>query len=367
MINNDDCDVELPDPTEERSMRPNGSWAPASVSQSSALFLPIIQVVCTVSEMLKALKEPVLSTQVLHEFTVHFGNCMAGFPPLHQIESHDYLDPHYLPSLVYLQNARLIMHRHNLSMLCVRSVRAAAVDYCVIAAEDTVRLISRCMQDPPELPSQPPSFDTWQTRLMSAASTILCTHLWRCALFLCFRSKWGAALVCTQASAIIGSARPINIACGKYLDFFVQLLAARTDQGQGDERNEELVAYVSGDLQGSLENSWIWQGGEAEVELAQFQRSRGVGELGQPDEGMTLPPLHAISEEPKDWRGWDGVIATLQRLQQDQQPDEQYPRTGRGMPPQMQGHVRNLAAPINMRNPEDSPDSSSRIRIANII
>ena len=85
----------------------------------------------------------------------------------------------------------LVLHRHKLHNPCVCGVRSAGIDECVVAASDTVQLLLRTVEAPPSSPESN-SADTsglWWSHLSTSTSAMLCTHIWRCCLFLCFRGQ----------------------------------------------------------------------------------------------------------------------------------------------------------------------------------
>ena len=299
------------------------------------------------------------------------------------MHSNDYLDPRFLTAMIHLQNARLLLHRQNLSTLCAAEVRAMAIEQCVTVAKDTVRLLSRSMQIPPGSPTHPPTtYEGWEAKFANAASTFLCTHIWRCALFLCFRRHYNEALLCLRASAAIGDARPVNNACGRHLDFFLNTLVAKLQQGEGSslDRDEEMLAYVSGDLQNSIDNSWVWQRGETS-EQTQHQSPT----IKAPTDSATKSTTS--QDESRSWPGWPATIDTLQGLALElhrQQQHHEYHHQHQQQHQQQQKYRPTQPTPTPGEPfylpPPPAPDmssggtaqvspggSSSRISIANII
>jgi len=182
-------------------------------------------------------------------------------------------------------------------------------------------------------------------------------------LFLCFRGEFNAASVCASVSAAIGDARAVNNACGKNLDFFLRCMETKLQQGQGPylDRDEEMIAYVSGDLQNSVNHSWVWQGGETEVHPQQSPTTEGVY-LGR--ESMSGAPsftMTPISEDSRGWAGWDSILARLQHLQEEQPRRQSMKSPGEGYypPPRPDSGGRSQSGP--------GPGSTDRISIKNII
>jgi hypothetical protein len=362
-IDDDDCDVGLPCPVDDHFIFDAGPLVPGGSPPTSNLLLTLIHMARFVPPLLKALKAPVVATPTFKTFESHFATCIASLPPSCQIGSDQYLDPRFLSPLLYLQRTRLVLHRHNLSTACASDARAAAIDRCVSTARDTAQLMSRVMRPSPDggyehsSPSQSRTANHREAELGAVASTTLCTHLWRCTLFLCFRGHYSEALVCVSASATIGDLRPVNAACGRNLSFFLQALVEKMRRGEGNtlEKDEEMIAYVSGDMQGSIENSWVWSSSETGILLSSAeQTSSPRSERQQESRAIdSLSPTTTLAnEEQSDWGGWEQIVWLLQALQHEQQG------AGQGA----------YGAPLGQSTPaQPLSQSSSRISIANII
>lgn len=334
------------------------SWVPTSVAHTSSPFLSVLRVVREISHLLNVLKSPVLSAATLQSCDMQFNHCLAAIPAHQHIRRTEYLDPCSILPMIYLQNARFILHRHNLTILNASEVRAAALDHCAAIARETTQLLSRCMTDPPTSSFQhSPTPYSWTSRLTSAASALLCTHVWRCTLLLCLMGEFEAASTCARVSAAFGDARPINVACGKHVDFFLdRLMQKQHPEGRPYVKNdEEMIAYVSGDLQGSIEHSWIWQGGE-NTWNEPLQSPNGSKEKTS-DEG----PVSEIGPDRDFGRaGWERIRETLDRLAQEQQHAQ-------GFPPPLTGQQPGPPPSHSPGNPARIPLGSNRISIANII
>ena len=366
MINDEDGDIARPTQVDDQHIPMAGHWTPPHTSSSASPVLAVSEIIQVISKLLKTLKIPVLPLESLQAFDTLFTSCMSAFPSHHQIRTNEYLHPFSLPPLIYLQSARLGLHRHNLSPSCRVEERAAAIDRCLTVAQDTFQLVARCMQGSQELSHSTGPSDTWETRLRSSASAFFCTHVWRCTLYLCFRGDYNAALVCTRASAAIGDARPINIACARYLDFFLRRLIAKIQQGDGAylDSDEEMMAYVSGDLQASPETSWVWRGVENEARVSPTAHSpfpaesRGIGMI----DGSPTPRDGMI-----EWSGWEGVLDTLDRLAQEQGSQTPGQRMQEGFTPRAQGNSIQLVPSNDPEHAQVIPLNTSRMHIANII
>jgi hypothetical protein len=153
-----------------------------------------------------------------------------------------------------------------------------------------------------------------------------CTHLWRCTLFLLFGGHFDAALTCIRASANIATLRDVNVACGRNIAFFLDALIEKRragglagSQGYRSERelDEELIAYVSGDLQASTENSWVWQGSETGMNIGVAAGEKLASPTlmgGGREEGTTV----LTDAEAKDWGGWEKVVYLVGVLSREQ-------------------------------------------------
>ena len=319
MIQEEDCKVRAPNPVDDQFIRADVDWRHPTPEQSTSLLPATLKVVGGIARLLNLLRSPSLNAQALKAYDSYYDKCMSDLPDRHQVNAKGYLDPRELHPILYLQNARLALHRHNLNPMCPADARLEAIDSCVSAARDTTTFLYRCM--PQSLHdfnfSVSESSRAEKDALVSSVSSFFCTHIWRCALFLCLRFDFASALVCVRVSSILDDARPINRACGRYLEFFLKELAIKwNDQIRLDE-DEQMIAYVSGDLQGNFEQSWIWQESKGGVHMGSPLRS------SDPTETSNLPDSQAngaVQFNTKDgadaWSGWDNIIRLLESYQQ---------------------------------------------------
>ncbi|KAL8860741.1 MAG: hypothetical protein Q9178_002771 [Gyalolechia marmorata] len=362
MIHDDECDINPP-PRADTNDGEESVRAEATPAQSP--LVPTVQIIRGISKLLKLLKEPVIPPSTLQSFDVLFDDCMDLFPAHHQINTHGPLDPHQIPPLIYLQNARLMLHRHNLTTKNAPESRSQAADECTKIAKGTATLLSRCMLDGSGLPTlSQGGHESWRGLFISGANAFLCTHVWRCSLFLCFRAEYEDALICARASAAMGSARPVNVACGRYFEFFLQRLLSKVDEGGNlYEADEELLALVSGDLQGSAESAWVWNDSESRTAANPSRHFSPVNTTA-----------HTALNDDHSWSSWDGLTDTLSRLQQKQrqrqQPPQQRLPIPLTLPSQVQqppGHLASPVSPGGTGGTETPQSGSSRIRIADIM
>lgn len=368
MINDDDCEIDLPSPNGMEGKQGDNARRQGAPAQSP--LIPTVRIIRGISKLLKSLKEPTISPMIVQSFDLLFEECMDLFPAHHQINAFGSLDPHEIPPVIYLQNARLMLHRHNLTIKNTASARSHAVDKCIEIAKQSTTYLARCMPNVSReaIPSLA-GHDRWRGPLTSAASAFLCTHIWRCSLFLIFRAEYADASVCVQASAAIGAARPVNVSCGRYLDFCLQRLIPKLQDGADSlETDEEMLALISGDLQGSADNAWIWK----ENVDAGGDQSESSHQLSP----INPTPVTATHEEDYyTWSYWDGILKTLQRLQrgkrqqqeQEQQNSQQEPRITLQPLAQVQQPPAHLASPVSPGGSETPQSGSSRIRIADIM
>jgi hypothetical protein len=322
LIKDADCDVSLPAAIDDHYIHDAGMLVPNGVSPLTNFILPIIHVVRAVSQLIKTLKSPVISPSTLATFDTHFSSCMAAFPPACQLSAHEPLDPRMLAPVCHLMNARLVLHRHNLTTSCPPEVRGNAIEQCIRASLDSTNLLARAMASSTSPnPVTPPFGPT--------ANAMTCTHIWRCTLFLLFGGHFDAALTCIRASAMIATLRDVNVACGRNLAFFLGVLIEKRRVGglvgsagyRGErELDEELMAYVSGDLQASTENSWVWTGSETGMNI--IGGSSGGMKIGASptllgggrEEGTTV----LTDMEARDWGGWERVEYLVTVLAREQ-------------------------------------------------
>lgn len=358
LINDQDCDVDLPCPIVDERYISDGGCLPDS--QQPTPFLAAIHVVRSIGQLTRTLRSSTIGPATLETFERHFDACLGTFPASYHPRSDQPLDPRLLAPIIYLQNARLILHRHNMSPVCPADARSTALDHCLSTALDTALLLSRCLQHPL------PGGEDGRAVFASAATTILCTHIWRCTLFLLFRQEYAAALICVQASSLIGDLRAINASCGRYLAFFVRFLLDRIRRPGPPvdlTRDEELIAYVSGDMQGSTDGSWIWQGSETGSQL----------EVLSPP--VTSSPVAAESgHESMEWEGWEWIERTIQYLlseqqqqQQQERPLETQPQEQPSKPTEAFLGPESATAMNEAEGARRSSSSHSRMTIASII
>lgn len=305
---------------------------------------------------LQSLSQPLQSLYITRErlqsYEEYLHTCFSSFPQTFHTSASEPLDPRVIGPLICLQNARLLLQRHNLTPSCPADLRLEAIDKCVMVARDTAMTLSRCLD--PAL--SPKAASSEKPRLLAiSASTVLCMHLWRCLLFLLFRADYAPAIILVQAASSIGGARPVNQCCGRHVEFFLHLLYSRLQKGHSGnfDEDEEMIAYVSGDLQSNPDTSWVWQERDRGWESSKLATSApGLPPLGQGRSGSTpsvRSPAPTETEIP-EWAGWEQVERSLQYLL-ERRPSA---RQASQWPPRR-------------RSPVSPPSDASRMTIANII
>lgn len=376
IVHENDCDISLPASVEDRYIQPQGLFRSQASLEPFTGFIATIHITRLYAELLQALKSTVILPHVLQSFEGQFRSKQSLLPDSYQLDSNASLEATALPSIITLLSARFHLYRRNLTPVCQAVERADALGRCTLIAQETAKYISRVLHNPPKSESE----KSWHARVMPIASNVVCMHLWRCILVLCFSGDYDAALMCLHLMTAIGPMRQVNAACGRNIVFFLDRLAERVRAGRGSpqqlEHDEEMVAYVSGDAQGSLEHSWAWVGADLgtwkspQTSPSSASRGRGV------DEAMSdVLPLRVASGSPEQertgWDDWGRIEHMIRQLIKENRPRSAQPLTY--YPPPHNPLKRVQLAP-EMRSPpkpaasaSPTPSSTSRISIANII
>lgn len=327
MIDDGDCDVGEPIPVDDEHLGPNGIIKPPAGQGRPNGLIAVIPVVRIVFQLKKSLKSRLIAAPTLQTYEEHFHSIMASYPPPIQVGSNAIFKTSDLLWAFPLQSIQLFLYRHNLSPTCRRAERIDAIDRCVRVGKDTAHYIRRVMQGAQQ--SQPPV--SWTAQLRALAPAFFCLHLWRCVLFLAFRGEYGAALSCVAAQSAIGDSRRVNIACGRNLAFFLDRIVERVSAGQHSrqamDNDEEMLAYVSADMQGAADRAWAWTGSETGANLQakmmedlgrdQQQGVNGVRDHLTPTSASG--PMALLTErEEGEWGGWERLENVLQQLERQQ-------------------------------------------------
>ncbi|KAI0415501.1 fungal-specific transcription factor [Xylaria grammica] len=315
MIDDADCDVSLPEPYDDYLLESEGPILTHNATPPLTQFLhAIINVVRSFTGLRKAFSAPMIERPRLATFDSHFTACQSLFPPVFDPSNVETISPHVLMPIAYLLSARLYLHRHNLSPACPLEARIEAVEQCTSTAYETARLMERS-----------------SASLADSATTLLVTHVFRSTLFLLLTGYREQAMTCLRVLKSVHDRRDIAVACGRYLSFFVRTL--RSKQHETAERlarptmpsyapqhapvdpraireallrDEELLLYVSADMQASAEAAWIWGGVEIDAHVSPPATARGITAV-EKRTGLTV-------EERQDWGGWDNLLELVRGL-----------------------------------------------------
>ncbi|KAK6225484.1 putative fungal specific transcription factor domain-containing protein [Colletotrichum tabaci] len=341
LIDDADCDVSLPAGVDDHYIHEGGIMVPPGREPLNHSLLALINVIRSYSSLIKTLAAPVVVPTRLATFDQHFVTCLRAFPSVCDTSSRGPISPHLLTPFAYLLHARLVLHRHNLSPNCPPDARLAAMEQCTHTALETASLLSRTAPN-----------------LADGATALLTTHAFRCTLFLLLAGYWDHATTCLRTLASIDGRRDVATPCGRFLAFFVSALGTKRGEyaayaargtppkpfapppppsaplSQGRQgpaalqdallQDEELLAYVSADLQAAPESAWIWAGGEREAAAILSPTSPGSiitaqgggGGGGGASSGLfSVEQRTGLSEdEIKDWGGWERLEAAVRGL-----------------------------------------------------
>ncbi|KAJ4337246.1 hypothetical protein N0V95_008383 [Ascochyta clinopodiicola] len=366
LINDNDCDVSLPSPAEDRYVQPQGFFRTHANTAPFTGSLAVVQVTRMYAPLYQALKSSTLSPQTVQNFELQFRTRAQQLPEAYQIGSAAALETAALPPLFALLSAQFHLYRRNTSPVCHASERREALRLCASVAQDTAKYVSRALHNPPTAEME----KSWPARVAPMASSLTCLHLWRCILILCFRADYDAALMCSHMLSATGSLRRIGVGCGKNLVFVLDKLLDRVRSGHGAppqlEYDEEILAYISGDVQASLDHGWAWAGSDvaaAKSPASALYSAPGLDHAMR-DRPVSSSPVH-------DWDGWGRVDQLIRQLM-----DEHRPRTAQApayYPPPHNPVKRVQLGPVEQSPPKPAPlpspapSNASRISIANII
>ena len=406
-IDDDDCDVGLPCPVDDSYIQPKGIVAPPGQALTCGLSA-LIPVVRMIPQLKKTLKSPIVASGTLDTYDDYLRSLLRSLPDVFHVEDSQHVDPCMLSLCITTQSVRMFLYRHNLSTICSREARRNAIDRCVSVGQDTARFVARSMLAPSSPTQQAGQnhhhtsevgeyVDTshgseWQRRIAAMSPATSCAHLWRCTLFLSLRGHYSSALTILRASAAVGDLKKNNIASGRNLRFFLDRLTERLRAGRTQEQiedDEEMLAYVSGDMQGGVAGSWVWAGSETGMRLnataqqhppPSHHHVNGDVTMSTPSEDEKSQRSVLLTEkESTEWGGWEKIAAILTQLLEEQQRGQQRAHQGfTGQQPALRKPDELAVQPPSgsMLSPTDtrsagpdgtSPGGSARISIANII
>jgi hypothetical protein len=398
LTENKPLQIDLVDVDIQQPSSVNGQWLEVdtltnqSVYSTIAIISPVVRFI---GQLKKTLKLPVISRTTLKTYDDYFHAILCTYPEQYQHHSEVYLEPFCLNAIFPLQLTRFQLYRHNLNAHCSPEERTESIDRCVSVALETTRYLSRSMQTPTS-PTEPSGYRTqsWRDLLLASMDNMTCRHIWRCTLILCFRGEYSAALTCLHVSRTIDDTRKLNIACGRNLAFFLEKLIERMHGNiltqEELEADLELLAYVSGDLQGDMNNAFVWTGSEPSYPRTRVLSPNDPTAPSQPFDDEGLPASALLTEkEMKDWGGWEHVERQIGRLMDEQQKQihrqhlqnneiqqQQQQQQPQPLPPPLYHRpAQNETKRVHLEPAEVPPTTStsnpspgaSRISIANII
>jgi hypothetical protein len=328
MINDEDFDVNVPIFYDEDS-----PYSDTPQPDQPVFLIALSNLARLIRPLVLAHNPRGISNDVLRSHAESLAACMQTFPADLRLSSTTPLDPINLPVVTSFQNTCLLVYRQNLSPQCPQEERIQAIDQCVNVACDTANFLSRCMRVQPQ-------FADWQHRLATSASSLLCTHLWRCTLFTIHGGYYDVSLTLIRALATIGDAKEIVLNCGRHISFFLRQTLTRMEKPHPSalDADEELLAYLSGDLQSNHRTAWIWK---ENTHNNTFRRDNSYFPTSSP------PPFNRFlsEKERNDWGGWEYIERTVQQIQQQQRQQQ-----ARSLPqplPQMQAQTQAHQQPRN--------------------
>lgn len=373
LISEHDCDVPLPSPVDDRYIQPQGIMRTHTLSGPYAGSLAVIQMTRAYVQIYQALRSSNILPQTMKTLDEEFQARASLLPESYRVSSPAALDPSALPPLFVLLSAQFHLYRRNLSPVCHQSDRIEALSRCMSIAQETAKYISRTLHNP----TRPDPERDWKSRVALVASNMMSLHVWRCLLILCFRGDYDAAFVCLHLASAIGRTRKVNSECGKHMLFFVDQLLRRVRSGHGSpqelEHDEEMLAYVSGDIQGNVEHSWVWAGTNPMMSGVSPRTSIDATRSNGGDEHMRdALPLRVASSSPNqdtlEWDDWVKVENKIRQLMEENRPrTATYYPTPHNPVKRVQLAPDNRTAPNQGPPPSPAPSSTSRISIANII
>jgi len=323
----DDADVEVSEPTpvDDAHIGPNGIVPTSGNTMPNALiaFVPVVRIICGLK---KTLRSKTITNATLEAYDEHFRAIMNSWPDPYPIHSNAPLDPALFSAIFLLQIARFHLYRHNTSPACRPVERQQALYRCLSVAKDTAVYLQRSIQtaSAPRRYSGTPSPE-WVARMANTSPFFVVTHFWRCALISAFWADYSTALTCVTAMASVGDNSKFNAPCGRYLEFFLDCLMERIHTGRGTpealENDEEMLCYVSGDMQGIREYAWAWNGSEALYKMSLVSTTRADMPSRESGQGQGQGPSSFAAQQGNqpEWSGWQRVLDMLVHLQQTQQ------------------------------------------------
>ncbi|KAI5282863.1 hypothetical protein KEM54_002529, partial [Ascosphaera aggregata] len=262
IIHDEDNEVNLPSASDDLSSRTNGQQSIRPADNQYPIFLGLVEIVQALPHLAKSLKSAVIPAQNLEAFDKHLRMySLSSFPPSCQASSTYYLDPRLLSSVLIVQNTSLALHMHNLASATPAELKHSALKNCHQIAHETASFVSRCC--PSDSTTTPDAIDEAKASLASFITSFVCTHLWRCILFLVLCDDYHGAILCVQAIILVNDTKPVKMACARHIRSFLEtylrkLQNHRTETGDVPT-DDELVASVISDFHIKPDENSSWQ------------------------------------------------------------------------------------------------------------
>lgn len=311
IISDDDCDTEYP--SEELELE---STAQALDPARPLTLLAYIHVSRLVASLARLCRSLCITNDAKRRFETQMTYCEELFPPTWQINGTGTLDPLELGPIVHFQNVRLLLHRHNMSPANSQEQRSSSIARCTQTAQDTAKVLHRCLVE-----SDRPEQFRQQIRL--STTSFICTHVWRCMLFLAFAAHWEAFDLLLRYCAIVGPSRAINVSCGRHLDLFLNALVEKhqLNSETAQDEDEDLIVLLSADLQAGT-SSWVWATGEAGTTQSRRSKHNHIGHESHQAVSPSSQVLQLDSQLPQaeveQWDGWTKIHEMAEWLREKQ-------------------------------------------------
>ncbi|KAL5615305.1 uncharacterized protein BROUX77_001142 [Berkeleyomyces rouxiae] len=330
LIDDNDCDIPLPAGVDDHFLADDGPHVPPGSLPLSHSFLAVVHVVRAYSPLLRALSSPTILPAKIATLDQHFAAALRNFPAGCNPSSSEAVTPEFFAPLAYLLTANMMLHRHNLNPACSRTTRRAAVEQCIVDALDTAKLISRSTAS-----------------IEPAATSLLTLHIFRCTLFLVLGGYFDKAIICVRVLRCFHGWRDVAAPCSRFLAFFVSAFIGKRSElahaashfspassyqhgpipSQASIRiediamDEEMLVYVSADLQASIDSGWVWANPSTEVcsvpsDPSDPSAPPQAGPLASSRPApFSIEARTGLSEdEARDWRRWERLEEALREL-----------------------------------------------------
>ena len=321
-----DPDVEVGEPTpiDDTYIKPDGFESLENNHAAPNPLLILVPVGRLVHQLRRTLKSRSINAATLKIYDVHFQSIMDSYPDPFPINSATALDPHLLYAATALHMCKFMLFRQNLTPVSKVQDRQDAIVRCVQVATDTAHYVWRTTpaaqnQHAQAVHPADTSSTEWKSKIRHVIPSLVIKHWWRCVLILCLAGEHAPALTIIGAMAAINDNRKANMACGRNLSFVLDLMIQKCQSGRGSEmeNDEELLAYASGDLQGSSYSAWAWAGSDS--------RNNSTGSANSPSrmsppwethtQESAVQPVMLTDEEEREWGGWAKIEDMVRHLQ----------------------------------------------------